>query len=100
MIHDEFNEPVVPEPEPSGWEALGIPLWVVIAAGAGLLVFAIVLTIIAIVSILLQPALDQQRRDLHVLVHVVPDALAQLHAPFAPWESTPRTAPTPTWMPF
>ncbi len=46
VIHDEFNEPVVPEPEPSGWEALGIPLWVVIAAGAGLLVFAIVLTII------------------------------------------------------
>lgn len=26
VIHDEFNEPVVPEPEPSGWEALGIPL--------------------------------------------------------------------------
>ncbi len=46
VIHDEFNEPVVPEPEPSGWEALGIPLWVVIAAGTGLLVFAIVLTII------------------------------------------------------
>ena len=46
VIHDEFNEPVVPEPEPSGWEALGIPLWVVIAAGAGLLVFAIVMTII------------------------------------------------------
>ncbi len=46
VIHDEFNEPVVPEPEPSGWEALGIPLWVVIVAGAGLLVFAIVLTII------------------------------------------------------
>lgn len=49
VIHDEFNEPVVPEPEPSGWEALGIPLWVVIAAGAGLLLFAIILTIVLLV---------------------------------------------------
>ena len=46
VLHEEYYEEPVPEPEPSGWEALGIPLWVVIAAGAGLLVFAIVLTII------------------------------------------------------
>lgn len=46
VIHDEFNEPEPLPPAPSGWEALGIPLWVVIAAGAGLLLFAIVLTII------------------------------------------------------
>ena len=46
VISEVFYEEPVPEPEPSGWAALGIPLWVVIAAGAGLLVFAIVLTII------------------------------------------------------
>ena len=46
VLHEEYYERPVPEPEPSGWEALGIPLWVVIAAGTGLLVFAIVLTII------------------------------------------------------
>lgn len=46
VINEVFYEEPVPEPEPSGWAALGIPLWVVIAAGAGLLVFAIVLTII------------------------------------------------------
>lgn len=75
VIHDEFNEPVVPEPEPSGWEALGIPLWVVIAAGAGLLVFAIVLTIILLlrgkkqeaeqraVEELLAVAMPQQTED-------------------------------------
>ena len=32
--------------QPSGWEALGIPIWVPIAAGAGLLLFAVILTII------------------------------------------------------
>ena len=46
VINEVFYEEPVPEPEPSGWTALGIPLWVVIAAGAGLLVFAIVLTVI------------------------------------------------------
>lgn len=46
VINEVFYEEPVQPPEPSGWDALGIPLWVVIAAGAGLLVFAIVLTII------------------------------------------------------
>lgn len=49
IINEVFYEEPVPEPEPSGWQALGIPLWVVIAAGAGLLLFAIVLTIILLV---------------------------------------------------
>lgn len=43
-----YVRPVEPVP-PSGWEALGIPLWVVIAAGAGLLLFAIILTIVLLV---------------------------------------------------
>ncbi len=43
-----YVRPVEPTP-PSGWEALGIPLWVVIAAGAGLLLFAIILTIVLLV---------------------------------------------------
>lgn len=40
-----YQAPEQPTP-PSGWEALGIPIWVPIAAGAGLLVFAIILTVI------------------------------------------------------
>ena len=43
-----YVRPVEPVP-PSGWDALGIPLWVVIAAGAGLLLFAIILTIVLLV---------------------------------------------------
>ncbi len=40
-----YQAPEQPTP-PSGWEALGIPVWVPIAAGVGLLVFAIILTVI------------------------------------------------------
>ena len=70
VIHDEFNEPVVPEPEPSGWEALGIPLWVVIAAGAGLLVFAIVLTIILLLRSKKRKKQEAEQRAVEELLAV------------------------------
>ncbi len=70
VLHEEYYERPVPEPEPSGWEALGIPLWVVIAAGAGLLVFAIVLTIILLLRSKKRKKQEAEQRAVEELLAV------------------------------
>ena len=70
VLHEEYYEEPVPEPEPSGWEALGIPLWVVIAAGAGLLVFAIVLTIILLLRSKKRKKQEAEQRAVEELLAV------------------------------
>ena len=64
VLHEEYYE------EPSGWEALGIPLWVVIAAGAGLLVFAIVLTIILLLRSKKRKKQEAEQRAVEELLAV------------------------------
>ena len=46
VLHEEFQEEILPEEPETPPTLLGVPVWVFIALGAGLLLFAIVLTII------------------------------------------------------
>lgn len=80
VLATPFNQPVEPDPEPNPpGTILGIPYWVFIAAGAGLLLFAILLTVILLLRRKKRKKLEAEQRAVEELMAAsMPGATVEL----------------------